>query len=122
MARKQSLTNDAAHTILSDPQRRHLLYLLKKNGKRTVDDLAYQIAAQEQDAHPETVSEEAYQRVAISLVHKHLPLLDDHNVIQYDQENQEVILMDVFDDLKGSFGERERTGKTSILQKLVPGY
>lgn len=125
MPKIQSITDDTAHTILSDPQRRHLLRLLKKVGNGTVDELALQIAAREQGnegEYWEKVSEDAHKRVTISLVHKHIPLLADHNIIEYNSKTNEVVLMDVVTELEPYLGDQKQDDNTSTLKKIIPGY
>ena len=114
------LSEDTVHTILSDSQRRHLLSLLNRTGQGKIDDLARKIAAQEQDTHPENVSEELQQRVAVALVHNHLPRLAEHDLVSYDIDSNEVVLMDVFDELESSLSNQTDDGST--FGQLHPSY
>lgn len=117
MARVRGLAEDTAHELLADARRLRLLSVLKEEGKTDVDDLARRIAAREGDVRAADVEESAYRRVKISLVHQHLPLLADHDVIQYKADSGEVVLLDVVDDLDRY---TERIDEPSILRKLIP--
>jgi len=95
-----TLTDDTVHTLLADSQRRHLLSLLNHTGHNKINDLARKIAAREQNTRPESVSDDTQQRVAVALVHNHLPRLAEHDLVSYDPESEEVVLMDVIDELE----------------------
>lgn len=114
------LTEDTVYAILSDSQRCQLLSLLNRNGQRKIDDLARMIAAREQDTHPENISEDAQQQVAISLVHNHLPRLAEHNIVSYDMDSEEVVLMDVVDELQVYLGDQ--TDDEPAFGQLHPSY
>lgn len=73
------------HRLLADEQRRLALALLSQR-QRVVDvaELAAEIAHREAD--DESVGEEAVDRAIISLHHRHLPLMDDLGVVDYDAD------------------------------------
>ena len=106
MAHLRSLTEDTAYNLFADSQRMHLLTILQRNGEMDIDKLASRIAARE---------EKSQRQIKIALVHKHLPLLEDHNIIQYDTET--VTPMDVLDEL-----EQYIDDQGSVLDKLIRSY
>ncbi|THE63318.1 hypothetical protein D8Y22_18615 [Salinadaptatus halalkaliphilus] len=100
MTRANSLTETAKYELLSDTRRLHLLTLLSEYGSADLETLTRQIAARELDDDPAVIAEDVFQRISISLVHKHLPLLEEHNVVQFDSDRHTVTLMDVVDELE----------------------
>lgn len=62
---------DALHALTSAP-RIEILGFLQDEEKATVEDLS------------EYMEDEGYDDASISLVHNHLPLLDEYDVIDYD--------------------------------------
>lgn len=104
------LTADTVHTLLADSQRRHLLSLLNHTGQNDITDLARKIAAREQNTSPENISDDAQQRVAVELVHNHLPRLAEHDIVSYDLDSKEVVLMDVIDELEPHVSDRTDDG------------
>lgn len=113
------LTDDAVHTLLADSQRRHLLSLLNRTGQEKIEDLARKVAAREQDTRLENVSEDAQQQVAISLIHNHLPRLAEHNIVSYDLDSKDVVLMDVVDELEEYLSDQ--TDDTPSFGQLLTG-
>ncbi len=110
------LSDDTVHALLSDSQRLHLLSLLNRSGQRKIDDLARKLAAREQNTRPANISEETQQRIAIELHHNHLPRLAEHDVVSYDQD--EVVLMDVFDELESYLNDQ--TDDVPAFGQLLP--
>ncbi|WP_317175803.1 DUF7344 domain-containing protein [Halomontanus rarus] len=113
------LSTDTTLTLFADSQRRHLLDLLEENENRTVDELAEQITKRERDT--QNVSEDVHQRVVISLVHKHLPMLADHDIVSYNRDRKEVALVDGVDDLKLDF-EDSNSSNEGTVQKSTSAW
>lgn len=96
----------AAFDLLRDARRRGVVYTVRRNGRTSVEELARRIAAWRSDddrdgQDPKTVE--------TSLVHTHLPKLDDADAVEYDRENGAVEPTDVTDDLEPLLGcTRER--------------
>lgn len=117
MATTQPPTTSATHSLLSDSTRRHLLALLEDDDGMTVSELATRIVAREHDVRPENVDEKTRDRVVVALIHKHLPMLEEHDVIRYDRNRDTVALRGVFDERS----PREESGDvTAVLQALLP--
>lgn len=113
MAHAHPLTEDTIYKLLSNARRIQLLSLLQQNGTMDLEDLAAEIAAREEGS----VDEATQHQITVSLVHNHLPLLADHNVVQHDRERGTVALLDVFDEFEQYLDDQST--RESILQKLV---
>lgn len=73
------------HRLLADGQRRLALALLaERRNAVEVAELAAAIARRESGDEP--VGEEAVERVTIALHHRHLPVMDDLGVVDYDAD------------------------------------
>ena len=79
--------------LCSDSRRRYVLTHLIEHEHGTIDEFSRQIAAEEAGTTCECVSEAKQQHVAISLVHNHLPRLAEHDIIEYDQRNGDIVLV-----------------------------
>ena len=113
------LNTDTVHTLFADSQRRHLLSLLNHTGQNDINDLARKIAAREQNTRPEAISDDTQQRVAVALVHNHLPRLAEHDIVSYDLDSKEVILMDVIDELEAHISDQRDDGPN--FGQVLPG-
>ena len=77
-------TVSGVFTLLSHHRRRvTLTYLATRTGTTAVSDVADQIALLEGEH-----THDRYERICTSLVHAHLPMLDDAGVIEYDQDRE----------------------------------
>lgn len=75
---------------LANRRRRYILYYLRDHDQAQIDDLAVQIAAWEQDIPISEVATEYVNRVHTSLVHLHLPKLEDYSLVEYDRRSDMV--------------------------------
>lgn len=96
------ISKDDAFHILQNPRRRAVLrYFLESEEDRFVmGDIAEEVAAWEHDTTVSQLDSDQRQRVYISLYQSHLPKLDDHGVIEYDQARGTVVptpLVQVFE-------------------------
>lgn len=84
-----SLDETDRHLLLSVARRRITIDILA-NGTAPIylDDLAAAVADRETDAA--MASNETVERVAVSLHHSHLPMMDDFGLIEYDRESTRV--------------------------------
>lgn len=83
-----SIAKDDAFNLLQNDRRRAVLrYLLAHSDQQAfrMQDLTEEIAAWEHDTTVRQLSSEQRQRVHIALYKYHLPKLDDHGVIRYNQ-------------------------------------
>ncbi len=91
---------DAVYEILSESRRRYLLYYFLENDHANVESVSLQIAAWEQEKSIEDVTEAEKQRVTASLVHSHLPRLEDHGLVEHDSRTGDVIAGDGFAEIR----------------------
>lgn len=96
----QELSKDELFHLLSNERRRDILkYLNEHGGSVDMRDLAEWIAARENDTTVSRLRSKERQRVYIGLYQSHLPKLDDHNVIEYNQSRGIVGRTDLADQL-----------------------
>lgn len=89
------LSPDVVFEILSSRRRRMVLFLLRdRGGSATVNDLAEEIAALENDVDVEELTSQQQKRVYVSLYQTHLPKLEQTGIIDYDVDEGEVHLTD----------------------------
>lgn len=90
MSQPQStISKDETFHILQNPRRRAVLrYLLARREQEqfVMGTVAEAVAAWEHDTTVRHLVSEQRQRVYISLYQRHLPTLDDHGLINYDQD------------------------------------
>lgn len=77
---------DRVHSLLRSPRRRFIVSYLAEEGEGNVEDIAGRIAARERNQTVDAVEDDARKEVHVSLVHKHLPRLADHDVVEYDAD------------------------------------
>ncbi|RQG90467.1 DUF7344 domain-containing protein [Natrarchaeobius chitinivorans] len=91
MERSEGLFLDTLYGLLSNSQRRYVLYHLLESDRSTVEELARDVA--KRDGSDE-------REVAISLTHSHLPRLADHGLVEYDGESGHVTVTESFETLR----------------------
>lgn len=99
------LEMDHVFEVLSHPRRRYLLYTLGTNGKRPLWELARHIAAWEDDVPEGAVSEDAVERVYVSLYHNHVPKLAGQGVIAFSEAEETIQPGGNADDVMNVLGE-----------------
>jgi hypothetical protein len=93
MAHETDLELDDAFNILSNSRRRYILYYLyTRSEPATIDELAGQIAAWENEVAVDALDDTARRRVYVSLYQTHLPKLDDFGIADYDRDDGTVTL------------------------------
>jgi len=93
MVEESELALDDAFNILSNSRRRYILYYLyTRSEPATIDELAGQIAAWENEIPVEELDDTARRRVYVSLYQTHLPKLDDFGIADYDRDDGTVTL------------------------------
>lgn len=89
------MSPDLVFDILSNKRRRMVLYYLRQyGGSATVQELADEIAAMENDVDVEDLTRQQQKRVYVSLYQTHLPKLEDSGISEYDDDQEEVRLTD----------------------------
>ena len=81
---------DEILSCLSDSDRRAVLYHLHDGEVTDVESLAAHLVAKERDLPPEDVPEDDRERMAATLIHKHLPKLAEANIVEFDHRSQTV--------------------------------
>lgn len=103
------VVDESAFAVLANARRRAVLRSLRVGDRPVaVADLARDVAASERDVGVRSVSEEAAERVYVSLHHAHLPKLVDEGYLRYDDERSTVSLTADGDALAPLLDEADR--------------
>jgi DNA-binding transcriptional ArsR family regulator len=87
------LSADQAFDILSNRRRRYALHYLSENpGGETLQELARQLAAWENEIEVEEVSKKQQKRVYVSLYQTHIPKLESEGIVEYDDDSGNITL------------------------------
>jgi len=90
---ESGLSPDEIFEILSSRRRRMVLYLLRQRAATlTVNELAEEIAAIENEVAVEELTSQQRKRVYVSLYQTHLPKLEETSLVDYDADSGEVTL------------------------------
>ena len=82
-----SLSQETIYDVLSNRRRRYAIHALKRADEEVdVTELSRRITAWEVGVDPEEVEYQDRRRVYSTLKGTHLPMLDDHDLIDYDEE------------------------------------
>lgn len=96
----ETLSNDALYGALSQKRRRYALHYLKQRGESvTVQNLAEQVAAWENDKTIEELTSQERKRVYIALYQSHLSTMDEEGLVDYDDDEGTVALSDSMQDI-----------------------
>lgn len=83
----ESLTQNEAYDLLSNPRRRYVISYLRKHGEpMSVSDLSDAVAAWENEQPVEELTDRQVKRVYVSLYQTHLPKMNDAGLLDYDRE------------------------------------
>ncbi len=77
--------DDAYHILQNERRRRALAFLAERDWLVNVGVVAEHIAAIENDVDVDELTAQQRKRVYISLYQAHLPKLDEHGIVDYDQ-------------------------------------
>ncbi|THE62993.1 hypothetical protein D8Y22_21350 [Salinadaptatus halalkaliphilus] len=95
------LTQAELFDVFSNARRRRAVqYLTYQNGSCDLAPLVEQVAAWENDTDLEAVTRTQRRRVYISLYQTHLPMLEDHGIVDWDPDAHAIELLpseDVFE-------------------------
>ncbi|OYR81810.1 transcriptional regulator, partial [Halorubrum ezzemoulense] len=82
-----SLPEETIFELLANRRRRFTIHALKHTGEpMDVADLSTRITAWERGVDPETIDYDDRRNVHTVLTRTHLPKLDEHDVVEYDDE------------------------------------
>lgn len=88
------LTQAELFDVFSNARRRRTVqYLKRQGGSCDLAPLVEQVAAWENDTDPDDVTRTQRRRVYISLYQTHLPMLEDHGIVDWDPDGHEIDLL-----------------------------
>mgnify|MGYP000224070306 CR=1 FL=1 len=88
------LTQAKLFDVFSNARRRRTVqYLKRQGGSCDLAPLVEQVAAWENETDPDDVTRTQRRRVYISLYQTHLPMLEDHGIVDWDPERHEIELL-----------------------------
>ncbi len=88
------LTQAELFDIFSNARRRQTVqFLNQRGGSCELASLVEQVAAWENDADPDEVTRTQRRRVYISLYQTHLPMLEDHGIVDWDPDAHAIELL-----------------------------
>lgn len=89
----QKISRDKIFDLLSNSRRRYVLsYLSDHPEGATLQELARQLAAWENDIPDEEVTQEQQKRIYVSLYQTHLPTLSEAGVIDRESNGDKIVL------------------------------
>lgn len=89
-----ALDLDRLFRLLSKRRRRWILACLDRHRSMTLADLAEEIAVRERDLTIDEIPPEAVKEIYMELYHRHVPPLDDADLVRYAQERDTVAISD----------------------------
>ena len=90
----ENLTQAELFDVFSNSRRRRTVrYLKQRGGTCDLSPLVEQVAAWENDVGPEEVTRAQRRRVYISLYQTHLPMLEDHGIVDWDPDGHRIELL-----------------------------
>ncbi|SIS01895.1 DUF7344 domain-containing protein [Natronorubrum thiooxidans] len=91
---EHELTQAELFDVFSNARRRRTVQYLKRQGRScTLSPLVEQVAAWENDTDPEEVTRTQRRRVYISLYQTHLPMLEEHGIVDWDPDDHTIELL-----------------------------
>ena len=85
---------DSSYRLCADPHRRYLLARYDPGERITVGELTTEFLEWRDDVSDATVDSDRRRRTRLSLVHEHLPYLEDHGVVVVDPATDRVRVTD----------------------------
>lgn len=117
-----SITKDDVFHILQNPRRRAVLRYLREEGadEFQVREVAETVAAWEHETTVDQLSSGERQRVYVSLYQSHLPKLDAHDIISYDQSRGLITPTPLLATLDPLLGDGVETADESLTVTAEP--
>ena len=89
------LSPTVVNGLLANKRRRYALYyLLGSDTAASVEEITEQVAVWETETRPTDIPDEFYERVHVSMVHRHLPKLVDAGAVEHDEDSDLVTMAD----------------------------
>ncbi|RKD97551.1 DUF7344 domain-containing protein [Halopiger aswanensis] len=85
---------DELLTALADARRRYVLYYLRDERRASLTETARQVAAWDSDRSPTAVRDETLEDIEIQLYHIHLPMLEEADILEYDDRSEQLVFRD----------------------------
>lgn len=79
---------------LADARRRYVLYYLRDERQASLTETARQVAAWDCDRPLSAVRDETLEDVEIQLYHVHLPVLEEADILEYDERSEQLVFRD----------------------------
>jgi uncharacterized protein YqkB len=110
--------DDIFEVLYNDRRRRVLEYLRDGDGTATVGEVAEHVAAAENGTTVRELSSYERKRVYVSLYQSHFPMMDDANVIDYDDGRKRIQLLETVEALdpylEGTHHQLRRGAVTAV--------
>ncbi|WP_049923621.1 DUF7344 domain-containing protein [Halopiger djelfimassiliensis] len=91
---EHDLTQAELFDVFSNARRRRTVqYLKQQRGSCDLAPLVEQVAAWENDTDPDDVTRTQRRRVYISLYQTHLPMLEEHGIVDWDPDSHTIELL-----------------------------
>ncbi len=87
------LTQAELFDVFSNARRRWTVRYLRGHGSCELSELVKQVAAWENGVEPEEITRTQRRRVYISLYQTHLPMLEEHEIVDWDPEEHTIELL-----------------------------
>ena len=81
---------DHVFEALAHPRRRYALYTLLEDTEVSLQDLAEQITAWEDEAPEETLYDDEVEQVYVSLYHNHVQKLVEDGIVEFDEATETI--------------------------------
>ncbi|MWG34950.1 DUF7344 domain-containing protein [Halomarina oriensis] len=81
---------DDVFALLTDPDRRAVLSVLREHGSVEERTLARRAAAHQHDSTPDSVNDERVRATRLTFWHVHLPRLDETSLVDHDRSAGQV--------------------------------
>lgn len=86
-----SETYDGIFGVLAANRRRNVVrYLREEGGPIAFDALTAEVVRAERDTDADALQQEKWEDAAVALGHVHLPMMDDADVVEYDEGTESI--------------------------------
>lgn len=121
LSQPDTALTDGRAVVLANPRRQLVLYHLYENdGMITLDELSREIAAAEADFGTRSVDADAVRRVYDTLYMTHVPVLIEHDVVEYDYGEGVLRATDDLEDFIELGGDSRDEQRRWFLYYLIP--